>query len=225
MVKLKYIKTKEEGVIVKKFITVLLVITAFICMATTASAEKIKWKDKGNFDFKKFDTIQITSMTPLYVDNTGFVTDTTAPSKIVALLRSALGNKKVSLSDLDELKEEPSNTGLKVIPNLEIKIYEFGYDKNWHDAWTETIYVDRKIEKKDKNGRYSYISIPVPEVIHHPAGYFYTAQVDVEFIVKNPRTGKTVYSIRDTRSRGGEQDTSGMIKRICNDFADDVTKN
>ena len=205
----------------KKILSFLLAVTMFMSVASLASAEKIKFKDKNGFDFSKYRTVQITSLTPINIDTTGFVTDNAAASKITTLLRSGFNSKNIELKTLDEINTEEQSVN---VPSLEIKIYQFGYDKNYRAAWDETYFVNRSIDKKDKHGRHSSISIPIPQTVHHPARYFYTAQVDLEFNLKNSNN-KVVYSIRDTRSRADEQDTSGMLKRVISDFVDDVTKN
>ena len=48
------------------------------------------------------------------------------------------------------------------------------------------------------------------------------AYVEVEFIVKDHKTNKVVYSVRDDRQRQSTNDYSGMVKRICNDFLKDL---
>ena len=43
-----------------------------------------------------------------------------------------------------------------------------------------------------------------------------------QFIVKDHKTNKVVYSVRDDRQRQSTNDYSGMVKRICNDFLKDL---
>jgi hypothetical protein len=106
-----------------------------------------------------------------------------------------------------------------------VKVYCLGYDKIFHGPWDEVVTRTSTISHVDRHGHSDYIYIPYTEVVHHPAGYYYNAEADLEFDVIDSRTNKTIYTVRDSRGRGGETDTSGMLKRICNDFAEDITKN
>ncbi|MCH3914230.1 MAG: hypothetical protein LKE29_02880 [Acidaminococcaceae bacterium] len=201
----------------KKFLALLL---GFIfLLALPVSAEKVKFKDK-KYEFGKYTKIQLMGIADVQIDKTDFEFDPGAVSKVRMNLLSAFNKKNVSI-------EEKVPEGA-ITPKLgfDVKIYVFGNDKIWHDAWVETVNTTKTIYvDEDRNGRkYSKsVSIPVTEYVNHPAGYYYTARVDLEFNVKDLRTDKLVYSIRDTRSRGGESDTSGMLGRICGDFVDDIT--
>jgi len=204
-----------------KKIGALLLLLIFV-FALPVQAEKIRFKDKDS-DFKNYSRIQFMGIATVQIDNTDFEIDTTAESKVKMMLLSALNKKNLTV-DLE-------NKAGEVTPKygFDVKIYVFGNDKIWHEAWVEnvssykTIYVD----DYDKHGhRYSKsISIPYTEQRYHPAGYYYTARVDLEINVNDLRNNKLIYSIRDTRARGGETDTAGMLKRICEDFADDITRN
>ncbi len=201
----------------KKFVAMLLGLVFLLTMPV--NAEKVKFKDK-NYVFGKYTKIQLMGIAPVQIDRTDFQVDSSAESKVKMNLLSAFNKKNVTIEDKNELNPTAPKLG------FDVKIYVFGNDKIWHDAWVETVYATKTIWiDEEHNGRKSSksISIPVTEYVNHPAGYYYTARVDLEFNVKDLRTDKLVYSIRDTRSRGGESDTSGMLKRICGDFVDDIT--
>ncbi len=196
-----------------------LLLSLIFLLALPVSAEKVKFKDK-KYDFGKYSKIQLMGIADVQIDKTDFEFDSSAESKVKMHLLSAFNKKDISVED---------KTGEGVItPKLgfDVKIYVFGNDKIWHDAWVETVNTTKNIQvDEDRNGRKytKTISIPVTEYVNHPAGYYYTARVDLEFNVKDLRTDKLVYSVRDTRARGGESDTSGMLGRICGDFVSDIT--
>ena len=194
-----------------------------LLLTSTASAEKIKFKDK-NFNYKNFQTVQMGGMNFLAIDRTDFEEDQAADSKLLTSLRTAFSNRNINLVTTEEMKGGEATTLISK-PFIQAKIFIMGFDKIWHEAWIETVYTTRDLRIKDKDGKETTISIPDKEYVNHPAGYYYTARVDIEFNVKDSRTDKVIYTVRDTRSRGGETDTSGMLKRICNDFAEDLTHN
>ena len=203
----------------KKFCALLFVI--MMLLALPVSAEKVKFKD-SNCNFTGYSSIYMMGISPLQLDQTDFVADYTADSKVRMTLLSAFADKKIRMEET--LQENALSPKL----GFDVKIYVFGYDKIWHDAWVETVNTTKTIViTKYRNGREEKETISVPDVqyVQHPAGYYYTARVDLAFNVTDQRTGRLVYSLRDTRSRGGETDTSGMLKRICNDFVKDITKN
>lgn len=203
----------------KKFASLLFML--LLLVALPVSAEKIKFKD-SNYDFSHYSNIQMMGITSVEIDRTDFEVDPTAEGKLRMTLLQAFDKKKRAV--VEQTEED------KVSPKLGFtaKIYVFGNDKIWHDAWVETVNTSKTIyiDDYDKHGnlRRKAISIPVTQYVDHPAGYYYTARVDIEFNVTDLRTNKLVYSVRDTRSRGGGTDTSGMLKRICGDFVDDIAK-
>lgn len=210
-----------------KKLSLLLTLLVCLCIASTAGAEKIKFKDK-NFNYKGYKEVEITALEDLNYDKTDFVTDSATEMKIKTLLMSAFNKKSINVTDVAAGSTKPAPS-LTPIPEISVKVYVLGYDKIWHDAWVETQHYTETytIQEKDNRGRYhdTVVRVPATRQIEHPAGYYHTARVDMEFTVRDPRTQKVIYSIRDTRSRGGEDDTSGMLKRICGDFVDDITKN
>ena len=196
-----------------------LVLGLMFLLALPVSAEKVKFKDK-NYEFGKFTKIQLMGIASVQVDKTDFEIDNSADSKVRMLLLSDFNKKNITLEEKTEDNVVTPKMG------FDVKIYVFGNDKIWHEAWVETVHTSKTIWiDEDKHGKKSQksITIPVTEYVNHPAGYYYTARVDLEFNVKDLRTNKLVYSVRDTRSRGGESDTSGMVKRICEDFVDDIS--
>jgi hypothetical protein len=203
----------------------LLIITLIMMLLTSvANAEKIKFKD-SQFNYKNFDTVQLTEITILNVDNKDFITDKGSEMKINLLLRQAFNNRQITLKGTEKTTQDANQSMLKPIPMIAVKVYCLGYDKIFHGPWDEVVTRTSTISHVDRHGHYDYIYIPYTEVVHHPAGYYYNAEADLEFDVIDSRTNKTIYTVRDSRGRGGETDTSGMLKRICNDFAEDITKN
>ncbi len=202
----------------KKIISLIFMLVMLV--ALPVHAEKIKFKD-SSYDFTHYSTIQLMGISSVEIDKTEFVIDESAEGKVRLTLLSAFDKKKKKMIELD------SETAVGPKLGVNVKVYVFDYDKIWHEAWTETVHRNRTIyvDEYDRHGkkRTNAISIPVTEQVQHPAGYYYTARADVEFNVHDLRTNKLVYSVRDTRSRGGETDTSGMLKRICGDFVGDIT--
>ena len=205
----------------------LLFTTLLLLLVNVAGAEKVKFKDH-QFNFTNYTNAQISSINILNVDKDNFVTDNGLETKINLLLRQVFSNRHINLS-LDNkqtpVQEQEALPSLKSTPQIAVTVYCLGYDKIYHGAWDETVYTTRTISTWDNKGHAAYISIPVTEVVHHPAGYYYSAEVDLQFDVTDSRTKKNIYTVRDSRSRGGETDTSGMLKRICTDFAEDLTQN
>lgn len=196
-----------------------------VFLTIPVSAEKIKFKDPG-FDYKGYTVAQISNIALLNVDNKDFVSDQGAENKITLLLRQAFVDRKVTLRTPEQIKETATQqSSLKAVPEISVKVYCLGYDKIYHGPWSETVAVTRPVYAIDGWGHWGYIYVPDIQVVHHPAGYYYNAEADIEFNVTDARSGKVIYTVRDSRGRGGETDSSGMLKRICNDFVEDVTKN
>ena len=205
----------------KKWTLVLTLILMFI--TSVAGAEKIKFKDT-QFNYKNFSVAQLSSITFLNVDNSGFVTDKGGETKITLLLRQALSKHNIILNEASQIKQTAEESSLRSVPLIAVKVYCLGYDKIYHGPWDETVTRTQSVEVY-RNGRSTWVYFPYTEIVHHPAGYYYNAEADLQFDVTDSRTGKTIYTVRDSRGRGGESDTSGMLKRICNDFVDDITQN
>ncbi len=204
------------------------ILLCFVLLVTfavgTVSADKIKYRDQ-DFNFKSFNTIEVTNITYDKVEDENFIPDKTADSKIVTLLRSSFQDRKVAVRLPDEIKNPNAEPiGLKVVPQVSIRVYKLGYHQYYHDAWMENKEVIKDYKFTDSNGKEMTAQIPVNEVEAHPAGYGYVGRAELEFNVKDPRTGTVVYTVRDSRDRGGEQDTDGMLKRIIKDFANDITE-
>jgi hypothetical protein len=203
----------------------LLLTVMLLLLVNVAGAEKVKFKD-NQFNFTNYSDAHISSINILNVDQDSFISDQGSESKMILLLRQAFGDRKVTLNaDKEATVPASDQPYLKSVPQIAITVYCLGYDKIFHGPWDETVSTTKTITTWDNKGHATYIDIPVTELVHHPAGYYYNAKVDIQFDVTDPRTGKNIYTVRDSRGRGGETDTSGMLKRICNDFAEDMTKN
>ena len=205
----------------KKWTLVLTLV--LMLLASVASAEKIKFKD-AQFNYKNYTVAQLSGITFLNVDNKDFVTDQGGETKVTLLLRQALNKHNIMLNEPAQIKQTADESSLKSVPIITVKVFCLGYDKIFHGPWDETVTRTRSVEVY-RNGHSTWIYFPYTEVVHHPAGYYYNAEADLQFDVTDSRTGKTIYTVRDSRGRGGESDTSGMLKRICNDFVDDITQN
>jgi hypothetical protein len=92
------------------------------------------------------------------------------------------------------------------------------------EAYYDTQTVYKRIVVEDNKGRDTTITVPTNETIYHPARTVWHAVVNLEFLVSSA-DGKKVYMIVDNRDRSEETDTSGMLGRICNDLADDISHN
>ena len=57
-----------------------------------------------------------------------------------------------------------------------------------------------------------------------PASTVYDGYVDVAFHLFDPATGKIIFSLRDTRSRTADSDTTNMWQRMANAFVQDLDK-
>ena len=233
----------------KKLLTILTL--CLLLVTATASAEKFRYKDP-EFDFKDRTKMQLLDIAILESTGQDYVPDDGVDQKIRLQLRSALAEKKVRLQveaapsaagpgKVGSPGAEPAgaattleNQGsiLRTEKNLlqsplqiTVKIYRLGYERYYRGPWTQTTETTKSIVVKDREGRDKTIYVPETVVTNHPEGYYYNAFADIEFNVVDPKSGQTVYSLHDSRTRGGETDTDGMLKRICNDFVEDVTKN
>lgn len=202
---------------------VLLLTLCLVMIAATASAEKFRYKDTG-FDFKGYKQADLVDIAVQVIDVPDFVADQGSDQKVRLQLLEALGNKKVRLQveHPDFVTGGPKTTGS--VPQITVKIYRLGYQKNYHGPWTETKNYTKSVVVKDYKGKDKTIYFPETTVIDHPEGYDMQAWAELEFNVTDARGGRIIYSVRDSRYRAGE-DYDGMLKRICSDFVDDITKN
>lgn len=224
----------------KKIFQVGLMLMMLLGMTATAGAEKSLWKD-SDFNFKAYNAVVIGLIDNDYVSssrNASF--DNRAEFKTGAALAKAFGKKNIQAKFNPEgYVAETEEVGGSILrpasfkPIVEATVHKFGWVRYWKEPWVETkTYYDEVVLKDrwgntiyDRNGHRVTQSIPRYEYIDHPGEWQYTAQVDLELRMIDPRTDKAVAIKTDTRDRSLETDTSGMLERICNDFVKDVTKN
>ncbi|MEG1727753.1 MAG: hypothetical protein RR321_07595 [Acidaminococcaceae bacterium] len=163
-----------------------------------------------------------------------YTDDAGALQKVDFAIRSALAKYKLgyltqpSVTTTDELplsNHTLERAQLAIAPRIFVTVYALGSAARWQEGWTEVRTVNRKIERTDNYGRRETFWIPDKEYIQHPAHYNWTAYADLEFTLKAPDSDTVLYTVRDNRDRGGETDTAGMLKRICEDFAKEITRN
>lgn len=120
----------------------------------------------------------------------------------------------------------------KNAPLVTVKVLNLGTRNIHHESWNETyIYYNKIVREvcyRDSRGykRYRDEVITVPEErIKHHAGYTSTtAYAELEFFVKNPKDdNEIIFTIHDSRSREYENNTGGMLERICKLFAKKVS--
>jgi hypothetical protein len=216
-----------------------------ILLTGTASAEKFRYKDP-DFDFKNYRTAALTDIAIRVANVPDFVADQGSDQKIRLQLQEALSKKKIRLRLENQPLPAPdtgaaqsaattTTTGpswrsaltpagsAKNIPQIQVKVYRLGYEKFYHGPWTETKNYTRTVTVKNHDGKEETIYIPETTIVDHPEGYDLQAWAELEFNVTDTRTGKSIYTLRDSRYRAGA-DYDGMLKRICNEFVEDITK-
>lgn|GEM_PF-1624155 len=206
-----------------KKLLVLLTVLLTLLMGT-AYAEKTKFKE-ANFNFKNLKTLHLAvTQGPKDAATEAYFPDAAPVNRVLENLRGDLQDRGLTLNEGAVRKPAPYLHN-KVIRRAEltINVYKMGYDKTWKEPWDEMVTRDEKKVAKDEHGNDVIVVEPVQEMVHHPGEWDYHCYADVEFLVKDP-AGRLIYSVRDTRDRGG-QDYDGMLGRICKDFAKDVSKN
>ena len=186
-----------------------------VLLTGTASAEKFRYKDP-DFDFKNYQKAALTDIAIQVANVPDFIADQGSDQKIRLQLQEALAKKNIRL----QLEDQPA----PALPQIQVKVYRLGYEKFYHGPWTETKNSTRTVTVKNHEGKEKTIYIPETTIVDHPEGYDLQAWAELEFTVTNPRTGRSIYTLRDSRYRAGA-DYDGMLKRICNEFVEDITKN
>lgn len=206
----------------KKIFSTLLILILLLALPVLTSAEKNKWKT-NDYDFTAVHNVIIAKpdITVPYID--GYTADSFSQNKIEIALRQALEKRKINV-----FTQEDINKGNVPMRNIYLTIkpivHALGKWSEQKEAYYETRTVYKKITVEDNKGRDTTITIPTNETIYHPARIAWHAIANLEFVVTSP-DDKKVYMIVDNRDRVEETDTSGMLGRICNDLADDVSRN
>lgn len=209
-----------------------LVFALVLLPLSTVSAENSVWKDPsfnfGNVRYLKLGVIDFYEYTqPKYIEDSG------ASSKLEITLRQAASKKGITILTEQDLaypapNATPNTASIddafkNTAPYLNVKCFSYGHYKTWREPWLETRTEYREERYKDSYGRWQTRTYPETIYVNHPGYYEDTAVADMEFIVTDPQTGRVVLTYRDTRDRVGN-DAAGMVGRICDEFAKNLTK-
>ena len=197
----------------KKFFSLLLLTVFFCVLPSLARAEKNKFKDE-NFNFKQIKTVQITNLSSKTPKLSTYTEDINAAAKVLNTLEIDLQKRHIKTS-------ATNNAPI----NIQVTINALGTFIEHVAAYDETKTVDKKTVGKDAAGHDVVVTIPAEEVVHHEAKDITHAIADLTFIVTDNKTGAEIYTLTDSRERSNEDDTSGMLGRICKDFAKDISRN
>jgi len=200
----------------KKLTTLLLTGLLVLAVPLMAGAEKEKYKS-DDYSFSKIKNVTIT--------------DVSMGTSNIANLRT---ESPASLQDTvlnvttDALRDRHLNVGSTRALNPQVKINiiinSLGSYLEHKAAYDTTETVDKKEVGKDEHGNDIVVTVPTQETVHHPAEDISHAVANIRFVVTDVRSGKQVYTVTDSRERSGDNDPSGMLHRICKDFAKDITR-
>ena len=226
----------------KKLLLLLTVAIAMLALPLAAHADKTKWTNP-NYDFNKLHRINLVSISVVDPVGSNFTVDDMATEKIISALQKALTKKDYVFdtsieSNLSITKEDASqltkdalsgtytdiSTKIAPAPTADLKIiaHKFGYNRRVIPAHEEprTRYYKEKV--KDNKG--NWIERDAERTVYEyvPASTVYDGYVDVAFHLFDPATGKIIFSLRDTRSRTADSDTTNMWQRMANAFVQDL---
>ena len=185
-------------------------------------ASKNKFKD-NLYDFKNVDIINLVEASYEPVVDVDFTEDNAPVDRVLNQLRTLASKKGISI-----LLEE--NYSDKADVDLYLIVHKLGTYRYWRQPWTEIVTDSEPVVVHRYHGRHHHhhhhsdeiVYVPVTHPVYHPGQWIMDSYVEIEFIVKDHKTNKVVYSVRDDRQRQSTNDYSGMIKRICNDFLKDI---
>ena len=205
----------------KKTFSILLMLVLFLALPTVAGAEKNKWKAES-YNFSGVHKVIVTDIEINAPDIYGYIPVPFAQKIVEMALRQAFEKYQIQMTTTDGLNHE--NETIQPGP-LTVKptVHALGKWSEQKEAYYETRTVYKKITVEDNKGRDTTITVPTNETIYHPARIAWHAVANLEFIVTSPED-KKVYMIVDNRDRVEETDTSGMLGRICNDLAEDISR-
>ena len=205
----------------KKIFSTLIMLILLLALPILASAEKNKWKT-NDYDFAAVHNIIIAEPDINAPSIDGYMADPFSQNKIEMSLRQAFEKRKINV-----FTQEDINKGNVPMRNIYLTIkpivHALGKWSEQKEAYYETRTVYKKITVEDNKGRDTTITVPTNETIYHPARIAWHAVANLEFVVTSP-DDKKVYMIVDNRDRVEETDTSGMLGRICNDLAEDISR-
>ena len=192
----------------KKLLLLLTVAIAMLALPLAAHADKTKWTNP-NYDFNKLHRINLVSISVVDPVGSNFTVDDMATEKIISALQKALTKK------------------------------DYVFDTSIESNLSITKEDASQLTKDALSGTYTDMSTkiaPAPtadlKIIAHKFGYnrrvipstVYDGYVDVAFHLFDPATGKIIFSLRDTRSRTADSDTTNMWQRMANAFVQDLDK-
>ena len=200
----------------KKLITLLLTGLLVLAVPFTVGAEKEKYK-ADDYNFSKIKNVTITDITMGTSNIANLRTDSPASQQdtVLNVVTDALRDRHLNVGSTRALK-----------PQLKINIIinSLGSYLEHKAAYDTTETVDKKEVGKDENGNDIVVTVPTQETVHHPAEDISHAVANIRFVVTDVRSGTQVYTVTDNRERSSEDDPSGMLHRICKDFAKDITR-
>jgi hypothetical protein len=205
----------------KKLLSVSILFLLFFVLPTTVGAEKSKWKS-NDYDFSVVRNVVIVETETNEPNINSYTSDAFSQNKIEAALRQAFEKRKIKVftsADVTSGNGPISNVYLTITT----KINALGKWSEQKEAYYETRTVYKKITVENSNGKTTTITVPSEETIYHPARTAWHAVVNLEFTVSSA-DGQKVYMVVDNRDRSEDTDTSGMLGRICNDLADDISR-
>lgn len=206
----------------KKKSLILLLLLFILTLPTIAGAEKNKWKS-SDYNFSTVRTVIMTDIESNSPDIKNYIAAPFSEKLVETALKQAFAKRQIEMFTATDTVSDNS-----LLPpfNLTIKpiIHALGKWSERKKAYYETRTVYKKIIVKDRHGRDTIIEVPTDESIYHPARTVWHAVTNLEFIVSS-ENGEKVYMTFDERERPEEVDTSGMLGRICNDVANDLSHN
>lgn len=201
----------------KKLLTVLATLILLVTVPTFCGAEKSQQRDKS-YNFSKVKSATITGITAQPYSEATYRPDFDLEGKVTTALKNALSSRNIKLGST------MTNLAGHAV-NIAVNVEGLGVFTVHEDAYDETRTVDKKTIAQDENGKDVIVTVPTQEIVHHPAQDVPHAVAILNFSVTDSATGKEVYSLRDSRERNDETDTSGMLGRICRDFAKTISRN
>lgn len=201
----------------KKILTVVTTLMLLLVLPVLSFGEKSHYKVK-NYPFSHIKSVTISSITAQAYSDPTYRADFNLNEKVSQALKEALQNRNFKITDV-------AGMGGNSAVNIAVHVEGLGVFTVHEDPYDETRTVNKKTVATDEHGKDVVVYVPTQEVVHHPAADIPHAVAILSFKVTDKLTGKEIFTLRDSRERNDETDTSGMLGRICRDFAKDLTKN
>lgn len=196
----------------KKIFTSILTALFLTVLPAMALAERDVNKDE-NYNFKTVRQAEITDITFPPYSAREYQEDFGAEQKVSAALQTALSSRNIK------------TLGRTAQVSISVNVEALGVWKEYIAAYDETTTVDKKTVAKDENGKDVIVTIPTQQIVHHDAKEVPHAVAILSFTVTDNKTGQVIFTSTDSRERADEDDTSGMLGRICKEFAKEISKN